>query len=110
MDELEKTVESFKAIGDKTRMRVLQLLSSTGNNLCVTAIAHKLAIAQPTVSQHLKVLKNAGILKANRIGNHIHYRIDIQAIDDLRDTISALIETTSQKCQIEDCLIQQKKA
>lgn len=110
MNDFDKTVDAFKALGDPTRLKVLRLLSDSGNNLCVTAIAHKLVIAQPTISQHLKVLKNVGIVKAQRMGNHVHYRLDLQRVASLRDEITDLMDCASPTCTSEDCIVHQKES
>lgn len=72
------TAEIFKALGDETRLRIIKIIAATGNQICVGRIAHKLNISQPAVSQHLKTLKNAGLIEGVRYGTHFHYRI----IDD----------------------------
>ena len=69
------TAEVFKALGDPTRLKILKLISAMGNNLCVGIIAQKLNVSQPAVSQHLKILKNAGLVNADRQGFHVHYQI-----------------------------------
>jgi ArsR family transcriptional regulator len=56
---------------------VLQLLTlNPERQLCVGAIAHRLGVTQPAVSQHLKVLKYLGLVKASRDGYHVHYSIN----------------------------------
>ena len=72
---VKDTVEIFKALGDETRLKIIKIIAATGNQLCVGMIAHKLGVSQPAVSQHLKILKNAGLVTAERNGSHFHYRI-----------------------------------
>ncbi len=70
----DKTMaEILKALADPTRIKIIKLISSKGKILCVGALARELGISQPAVSQHLKVLKNAGILEDIRAGCHVHY-------------------------------------
>ncbi|MBN1525734.1 MAG: winged helix-turn-helix transcriptional regulator [Spirochaetales bacterium] len=71
---MENIAEIFKALGDTTRLNIIKMIVSKGNNLCVGAIANQLAISQPAVSQHLKILRNAGLVESDRIGFHVHYR------------------------------------
>lgn len=87
--------EVFKALGDPTRLKIIKLILLNGNNLCVGMIAHRLDISQPAVSQHLKVLKNAGIVEANRIGFHIHYNVIEDALKDLGVDIIELLNRLS---------------
>jgi ArsR family transcriptional regulator, arsenate/arsenite/antimonite-responsive transcriptional repressor len=72
---VNEAAEIFKALGDSTRLKILKILSIKGSVLCVGKIACILDISQPAVSQHLKVLKNAGLVEADRQGFHMHYRI-----------------------------------
>jgi len=97
MKRIDKTVDAFKAIGDSTRFRILQLLSNNGQ-LCVNALADRLKIAQPTVSQHLKILKNAGIVQAKRIGNHIHYSIKANTLETLNNQIVEFLKEPVEMC------------
>lgn len=74
---LDTLAEVFKALGDPTRLNVMQLLAlNPERQLCVGAIASRLGVTQPAVSQHLKVLKYLGLVKASRDGYRIHYSID----------------------------------
>jgi len=68
--------EDFKALGDPTRLKILHLLSSTKGYLCVCALADKIGITQPAASQHLKILKNVGLVKSSRKGYYVHYSIN----------------------------------
>jgi len=76
----------FAALSDPTRLRLLELLSRQIPNsaLCVTALAQCLDVSQPAVSQHLRVLRNAGLLKAEKRGPRTHYFIDTKALENLR--------------------------
>lgn len=70
---MNNTVDIYKSLGDPTRIKIIKIIVSKGNNLCVGAIARQLAVSQPAVSQHLKILKNAGLVVSDRIGFHVHY-------------------------------------
>ncbi len=64
-----------KAIGHPARIAIIEHLISVGSCVC-GAIVNELSLAQPTVSQHLKELKNAGIIKGSLEGNAICYCLD----------------------------------
>jgi DNA-binding transcriptional ArsR family regulator len=76
--DTEKQAEIFSALADATRLRLVKLLchQHTGHALCVNALADRLAVTQSAVSQHLRVLKSTGLVKALRRGTHVHYFID----------------------------------
>ena len=68
MDEIEELTEIFKALSDPTRLRLVKLLSEGGGALCVNALAHKLNVTQSAVSQHLRVLRQARLVRGESLG------------------------------------------
>ncbi len=76
MDEIEELAEIFKALSDPTRMRLVKLLSETGGALCVNALTCRLGVTQSAVSQHLRVLRQAGLVRGERRGHFVHYSLD----------------------------------
>jgi len=97
MNEIEKLVEIFKALSDPTRLRLVKLLNDCqpgvckGGPLCVNALAHQLGVTQSAVSQHLRVLRQAGLVNAARRGSFMHYSLDRNGLRKyrtaLRDTL-----------------------
>jgi ArsR family transcriptional regulator len=67
-------VVTFKALADETRLRVLKLLE--GGERCVCEIAAALALEQPRLSFHLRILKEAGIVRVRRQERWILYRLN----------------------------------
>ena len=101
MDEIEELAEIFKALSDPTRLRLVKLLSECmadecapvecrGGPLCVNALAHELGVTQSAVSQHLRVLRQAGLVRGVRRGPFVHYSL---AEDGLEKYKAALRET-----------------
>ncbi len=87
MDEIDTLAEIFKALADPTRLRLVRLLSERvpaevepdecgGGPLCVNALAHRLGITQSAVSQHLRILRQARLVKGERRGAFVHYSLD----------------------------------
>ena len=66
----------FKALGDETRLEILGLLSAAGAELCVCDIESHFDLAQPTVSHHLKILREAGLVTAERRGTWVYYALE----------------------------------
>ncbi len=108
MKNIDSTVGILKALGDSTRFKILMHLFSSGNNLCVTALSDKLNVTQPVISQHLKILKNAGLVNSNRIGYHIHYTVNENKIKEIANQLNDLVELTPQKCIDSNCLKKNK--
>jgi DNA-binding transcriptional ArsR family regulator len=65
--------EILKALGHPIRYCIVEGLLSGGRN--VATLVDCLRVAQPTVSQHLHILKAAGILEGRRVGNEMHYSV-----------------------------------
>ncbi len=73
-NDLEKVVSTFKALASETRLKiVMDLLKKKECN--VNLMAERLGVAQPNVSQHLSILKNAGIIEGYRKGTQICYKV-----------------------------------
>jgi DNA-binding transcriptional ArsR family regulator len=82
-----------KALGHPARVAIVEHLVKV--NACICGdIVNELPLAQPTVSQHLKELKNAGIIKGEIEGNAICYCIDEQVIKKMNDYLSDILEKT----------------
>jgi DNA-binding transcriptional ArsR family regulator len=91
-----ETALLMKALGHPARIAILEYLLSV--NACICGdIVNELALAQPTVSQHLKELKNAGIIKGNISGNAICYCIDETAIATLRGYFGGISDNLEKK-------------
>ncbi|KIA82926.1 ArsR family transcriptional regulator [Kaistella solincola] len=87
-----------KALGHPARIAIIEYLMKVNECICGD-IVNELPLAQPTVSQHLKELKNAGIIKGNIDGNSVCYCIDEKTIEILNTYFSKIIQTVSQaKC------------
>ncbi|MBX9450173.1 MAG: metalloregulator ArsR/SmtB family transcription factor [Taibaiella sp.] len=87
-----------KALGHPARIAIIEYLMKVNTCICGD-IVNELPLAQPTVSQHLKELKNAGLIKGNIEGNAICYCLDETKFKVLEDYFSNIISTLShQKC------------
>lgn len=80
----------FKALADKTRLRLLNLMR--GDEVCVCFFVEVLKTNQPKISRHLAYMRRAGIVGARRDGSWIHYRIiepdDADAAQVLKDVLA----------------------
>ncbi|WP_369636739.1 ArsR/SmtB family transcription factor [Nocardia sp. JMUB6875] len=79
----------FKALSDPVRLRLLSLVAShAGQEACVCDISDGFEVGQPTISHHLKVLREAGLLSSERRGSWVYYRVEPAAMRQL----SALLD------------------
>ena len=66
----------FKALGDPVRLRLLSMIASAGGGeVCVCDLTGEFALTGPTISHHLKVLREAGLVHADRRGTWVYYRL-----------------------------------
>jgi ArsR family transcriptional regulator len=68
------TVQFGKALADETRQKIMALCCC--QQLSVSAIAEALGVSQPTISHHLKILKSAGLVRAEREGREVFYTLN----------------------------------
>ncbi|MEZ0537552.1 ArsR/SmtB family transcription factor [Caldicellulosiruptoraceae bacterium PP1] len=79
----EQVVKIFKALGHPIRLKIIKsLLNETK---CVCELNNNIEFSQSNLSQHLKILKEAGIVKSTKVGTNIHYTIACEAIAELLD-------------------------
>lgn len=83
-----KLIEKFKALGDETRFKIFLLLAE--KQICVKGLAKSLGISESAVSQHLKVLRNAGLIKGEKVGYFTHYQVQRQVLKELEGIIGEL--------------------
>jgi DNA-binding transcriptional ArsR family regulator len=97
-DQQNQIATIAKAMGHPARIAIIEYLMKANECICGD-IVNELPLAQPTVSQHLKELKNAGIIKGNIEGNSICYCIDEKTIAILNTYFSKIIQTVlKSKC------------
>ncbi|NHD15599.1 MULTISPECIES: metalloregulator ArsR/SmtB family transcription factor [unclassified Actinopolyspora] len=78
LDEQQSTnlARVFKAIGDPARLRLLSLIAShAGGEACVCDLTGAFDLSGPTISHHLKVLREAGVIDGQRRGTWVYYRV-----------------------------------
>jgi ArsR family transcriptional regulator, arsenate/arsenite/antimonite-responsive transcriptional repressor len=83
--ELERL---FKALGDRHRLRILNVLMQAREEVCVCEFQPTLGISQPTVSHHLKQLVEAGILEREKRGTYAYYRLKPGVLDRVGDLLA----------------------
>ena len=79
----------FKALGDENRIRILKLLHS--GEKCACKLLDELNISQSTLSHHMKILCDAGIVTGRKEGKWMHYSICCEGIKDVRSLLQNLL-------------------
>ena len=87
-DEAERLSTTLKAIADPARLQVLSFLRSRPNGeACACDLVEPLRLAQPTVSHHLKVLYEAGVLEREKRATWVHYRLPDDRLPSIRQAL-----------------------
>ncbi|MBO0916896.1 ArsR/SmtB family transcription factor [Streptomyces laculatispora] len=78
----------FKALGDPVRLRLLSMIASrAGGEVCVCDLTPAFELSQPTISHHLKLLKQAGLIDSERRGTWVYYRL----LPEMTDRLAAIL-------------------
>lgn len=84
----EEIAARFKALADPTRVAIINCLSAA-DEVCVCNLTDTFDLSQPTISHHLKILREAGLVESSRRGTWAYYRLVPGAIDALRSALGA---------------------
>jgi DNA-binding transcriptional ArsR family regulator len=84
-------LNTLKCLADKNRLQILRILLNS--DLCVGALAHHLGISKPAVSQHLQVMRKAGLVRGEKRGYWTHYAVDRLALQRIAAELNALAAT-----------------
>ncbi|MGW5865764.1 ArsR/SmtB family transcription factor [Streptomyces sp. NPDC055239] len=86
-DQAVELAKVFKALGDPVRLRLLSMIASRegkeGGEICVCDLTPAFDLSQPTISHHLKLLKQAGLIDSERRGTWVYYRLLPETTDRL---------------------------
>lgn len=87
----EDLAETFNALSDERRLRALRFIAEgdpaageAGEAVCACHVQDHLGLSQPATSYHMKVLRQAGLVSAEKSGRWVHYRIAPRGLDALR--------------------------
>jgi len=82
---IEQLAKLHKALSVPVRLKILELIGE--RPLCVNAITRCLEISQPAVSQHLAVLRHAGLVSSTKQGYTVHYKLVRERLEELREAL-----------------------
>src|SRR5256885_10435844 len=87
LDAADELASYFKALADPTRVAIVSRLAA--GECCVCDLNAAFDLSQPTISHHLKVLREAGLVESSRRGTWAYYRLVPEALDALRGALAA---------------------
>ena len=89
VNHTENAARVFKILSVETRVRMIDLLRR--RSLCVNALARALNISPAAVSQHLRILRDADVVIAEKRGYFVHYRINEKTLEKWRETADQIL-------------------
>ena len=88
----KETARVFKAFCDENRIRILKLLC--GREKCACKLLEEMSISQPTLSHHMKILCDSGIVLGRKEGKWMHYRISPEGVQIAKEYLNGLTDVT----------------
>lgn len=90
--ENKKMAVMFKAFCDENRLQILQLLK--GGERCACSLLEEMQITQPTLSHHMKILCDSGVVVGRKEGKWMHYSISGEGLEEVRKSLDFFAECT----------------
>lgn len=98
MDNIE---QKLKILGDANRFKIINLL--LGHDLCVGALAQHLGISKPAISQHLQILRKAGLVRGEKRGYWTHYMVERDMLRQMAETLVNMAQQPVHACGDGSC-------
>ncbi len=89
MTEADRLARIYKVLSVNTRVKIVQLLKD--RVLCVNALSHNLGVTPAAVSQHLRVLRDAGLVTPEKRGYYVHYRLNEKTLRRWKEMTARLL-------------------
>ncbi len=93
--QMDKRARIFKVLSDETRLRLIDLLKN--QSLCVNALAHFLGLSTAAISQHLRILRDANVVIAEKKGYFVHYHINEVTLSEWEEIAKNLLKKSNSK-------------
>ncbi|MEX1125750.1 MAG: metalloregulator ArsR/SmtB family transcription factor [Acidimicrobiia bacterium] len=94
-EQAADTARALAALGDPVRLRIVSLLAaSPEGTACGCELESPLGLSQPTVSHHLRILREAGLVIGRREGRWVHYQVVPRRLEEIREALSPRVSVT----------------
>ena len=109
--ERERMVAAFRALGDPTRLEIFRLLAAQDAPVCACDVVDRFGLSQPTISHHLRILRQAGLVTSTKRGVWAWYAPDPRGLAWLREIVAGLgapaadAEPNSRRLHAQDRLV-----
>src|SRR5688500_5848831 len=94
--ERDRLVAILRALGEPTRLEIMRLIAAQSEPICVCDVVERFQLQQPTISHHLKVLREAGLVTVSRRGVWAYYAADPRGLSALGQACAAITSA----CQV----------
>jgi ArsR family transcriptional regulator len=88
--DFEPTAALLKAVADPYRLTMLATLAASDHEVCVCDFTDALPLNQPTVSHHLRILREAGLIACERRGSWVYYQLELDALERLDGALESV--------------------
>jgi len=92
-EQAEAAATLFAALADPTRLGILNLLAESRSEVCVCDITGSFKLGQPTISHHLRILKEAGMVTGDKRGKWVYYSLVAGKAEELRSILAQVLKT-----------------
>lgn len=108
VEEAGDLARGMAALADPVRLRLLSILAAApGGEVCVCDFVEPLGRSQPTISHHLKILGDAGLVHGSRRGRWVWYSLDRGRLDQLRSALDVSTPPASKHAALPDALLEE---
>ena len=87
--DIEEAARAFKALGDENRLQIVKMIAKR-DDVCACSLLDDLNMTQPTLSHHMKLLRDCGVVKARKEGRWMHYSLDSEVVEQLASFLKEL--------------------
>jgi ArsR family transcriptional regulator len=91
-EQAEAAATLFAALADPTRLGILNLLAESRSEVCVCDITGSFKLGQPTISHHLRILKEAGMVTGDKRGKWVYYSLVPGKAEELRNILTQVLK------------------
>ena len=96
-DMINRQARLLKAIADPTRMRIVKILSQHEGDVCVYELVEQFQLSQPTISHHLRILRDAQVIDLRKKGLYAYYYLRRTTLQQAQQAMASLFFTASQQ-------------
>jgi len=94
--ERDRLVRALKALGDPSRLEIFRLIAAQREPLCVCHIVERMPLQQPTISHHLRQLREAGLVSVSRRGTWAYYAADPRGVGAVQALIDGVLDAAKE--------------